>query len=180
MMMAEKCIICQIIDGDVPSKKIYEDDDAVVILDFNGANPGHSFVIPKQHVPILEQLPPALIGKLFNLANKVSSAVFDTLKADGTNIFVANGVSAGQKVAHFMINVIPRKNNDGISLQWQPRQLSEEEMSTVELKLKEEIESIGFKEVSKEKPEKKAQPIPNDLDLHGEDNCLVKSLRKIP
>lgn len=175
--MAEKCIICKIIDGVVPAKKIYEDDDIVAILDFNGANPGHSFVIPKQHIPILEQLPPHLVGKLFNVANKISSAIFDTLKVQGTNIFVANGVPAGQKVAHFMINIIPRKENDNINLQWQPKQLSEEEMSTIELKIKEEVGSIGIGEAPKTKQEK-AEPIPKEVS--GEDNYLVKQLRRIP
>ena len=178
-----ECVVCQIIDGEIPSKKIYEDDDIIAILDFNGANPGHTFVMPKQHTPILEQIPPHIIGKLFNVANKISSAIFDALKVQGTNIFVANGVPAGQKVAHFMVNVIPRKENDGINLQWQPRQLSEEEMSTVELKIKDEIGSIGVTSASSTAPkalkqEKKAEPISETVA--GEENYLFKQLRRIP
>lgn len=179
--MAEKCLICQIIEGEVPAKKIYEDDEVIAILDFNGANPGHSFVIPKQHVPIFEQVPSHLIGKLFNVANKISSAIFDALKVQGTNIFVANGVPAGQKVAHLMVNVIPRKENDGVKLDWTPKQLSEEEMSTVELKIKEEIGSIGFEEAPKTSETtqpKKSEPIPKDIS--GEESYLVKQLRRIP
>lgn len=176
--MADKCILCQIIDGAVPAKRIYEDDDILAILDFNGANPGHSFVIPKQHIPILEQTPSHLVGKLFNVANKISSAIFDTLKVQGTNIFVANGVPAGQKVAHFMINIIPRKENDGINIQWQPKQLSEEEMSTIELKIKEEVGDIGIGEAPKPKQEKRPEPISNEIE--GEENYLVKQLRRIP
>lgn len=175
--MAEQCIICQIINGEIPAKKIYEDDDILAILDFNGANPGHSFVIPKQHTPILEQIPYHLVGKLFNIANRVSSAIFDTLKVGGTNIFVANGVPAGQKVAHFMINVIPRKENDGINLEWQPKQLSEEEMSTIELKIKEEIGRVGFETTKTTKQEKK-EPIPKEI--FGEENYLTKQLKRIP
>lgn len=176
--MAGKCIICRIVDGEVPSKKIYEDDDVVAILDFNGANPGHSFVIPKQHIPILEQIPSHLVGKLFNVANKISSAIFDALKVQGTNIFVANGVPAGQKVAHCMINIIPRKENDGINLQWQPKQLSEEEMSTIELKIKEEIGSIGFSEAPA--PQKQETPKQISGEISGEDNYLLKQLKRIP
>jgi len=172
-----ECLICKIIDGTLPAKKIYEDDDLVAVLDFNGANPGHSFVIPKQHIPIFEQTPTHLVGKLFNIANKISSAIFDTLGVQGTNIFVANGVPAGQKVAHLMVNVIPRKENDGIKLEWQPKQLSEEEMSTIELKLKDEIGNIGFEEAPKAKPIK-AEPVSNEVS--GEDNYLVKQLRRIP
>ncbi|MBW2980801.1 HIT domain-containing protein, partial [Candidatus Woesearchaeota archaeon] len=137
-MGEESCILCQIVKGKIPAKKVYEDDDILAILDINGANIGHCFVMPKKHYPIFEQVPDYEIGKLFKVANAVSSAIFDTLKIEGTNIFVSNGVVAGQTVAHFMINVIPRNEGDGINLQWQSKQLNEEEMSTVELKLKEE------------------------------------------
>jgi len=175
--MSDTCIICKIVNGDVPAKTIYEDDDIIAILDFNGANPGHSFVIPKEHIPILEQVPSRLVGKMFNVANKISSAIFDTLKVQGTNIFVANGVPAGQKVAHFMVNIIPRKENDQVNMQWQPRQLSEEEMSTVELKIKGEVGNIGFDQVPQtSKPEHKVAA----KEVLGEDNYLVKSLRRIP
>lgn len=176
--MPDKCILCQIIEGEVPAKRIYEDDDILAILDFNGANAGHSFVIPKQHIPIFEQMPPHLIGKLFNIANRISSAIFDVLRVQGTNIFVANGIPAGQKVAHFMANVIPRKENDGINLQWQPKQLTEEEMSTIELKIKDEVGNVGMGDSSKAAKHEKPAPIPQEVS--GEDNYLVKQLRRMP
>src|SRR3989338_3286064 len=132
--MAE-CLICQIIEGHVPSKKLYEDDEVSAFLDLNGALLGHAFVVPKRHIPIFEHVPDTLVGKLFALSNRISTALFEGMNVQGTNIFVMNGVSAGQSVAHFMIQVLPRREKDGINLQWQPRQLTEEEMSTVELKL---------------------------------------------
>lgn len=149
----ENCIVCQIIANKIPSKKIYEDDLVMAVLDVNGANPGHCFIMPKNHYPIIEQVPDIEIGRLFQASNKLSGAIFESLGAQGTNIFVANGIPAGQTVAHFTINVIPRKENDGINLQWPPKQLSEEEMSTVELKLKEQTKNVG----SFEKEEKKTK-----------------------
>ena len=139
----EGCIVCGIIEGRVPSKKVYEDELVMAVLDVNGSNPGHCFVIPKNHYPIIEQVPDSEIGGLFQVSNKISTAIFESLGAQGTNIFVANGIPAGQTVAHFTINVIPRREIDGINLQWQPKQLREEEMSTVELKLKEQSKNIG-------------------------------------
>jgi histidine triad (HIT) family protein len=177
--MAEECVICQIIDGKVPSKKLYEDDEIIAFLDVNGSSPGHSFVVPKQHFPIFEQIPDKLAGKLFSVSNKISSALFDSLKIQGTNIFVTNGVSAGQSVAHFVINIIPRTEGDGINLQWKPRQLSEEEMSTVELKIKEGSANVGVEsteEAATEKKEEKRKTVSAD-----EDNYLWKSVnKKIP
>src|SRR3989338_5285393 len=106
--------------------------------------------MPKNHYPILEQVPDIEIGRLFQASNKISSAIFESLGVQGTNIFVANGIPAGQTVAHFTINVIPRKENDGINLQWQPKQLNEEEISTIELKLKEQTKNMGLFEEEEE------------------------------
>ena len=53
----ESCLICQIAASRIPSYKIYEDDSTLAFLDVNGANPGHCFVVPKNHYPIIEQVP---------------------------------------------------------------------------------------------------------------------------
>jgi len=60
-MSKEDCILCHIVNGKIPSKKLYEDDECIAILDVNGASPGHSFVIPKEHYPILEKVPDHLV-----------------------------------------------------------------------------------------------------------------------
>ena len=178
----ENCLICQIVGNKVPSYKIYENDLMLAVLDVNGANPGHCFVIPKNHYPIIEQVPDVELTQLFSVANKISSSIFENLKMQGTNIFVANGIPAGQTIAHFMINVIPRQENDGINLQWKPKQLTEEEMSTVELKLKDQIQDIGVGKIeSTEKPkpvpeETTAVPISDD----DEEDYVAKQMRRIP
>lgn len=180
--MAEKaregCIICQIIANKIPSKKIYEDDFVLAVLDINGSNPGHCFVMSKNHYPIIEQVPDIEIARLFQISNRISSAIFDSLGAQGTNIFVANGIPAGQTIAHFTINVIPRKENDGINLQWQPKQLGEEEMSTIELKLKEQAKHIGYFEKEEKKPRIQA-PKPVALS-EEEEEYFSKQLRRLP
>ncbi|MBW2984088.1 HIT domain-containing protein [Candidatus Woesearchaeota archaeon] len=178
-MGEENCILCQIISGKIPSKKIYEDEDALAILDINGANIGHCFIFPKKHYPIFEQVPDHEAANLFKVANAVSSSIFETLKIEGTNIFVSNGVAAGQTVAHFVINVIPRREGDGINLQWQPKQLNEEEMSTIEIKLKAETE--GGHRFEEKKQEEKPKQVREETEiLTGEENYLVKQLRRIP
>lgn len=178
----ENCLICQIVGNKVPSYKVYEDELLLAVLDVNGANPGHCFVIPKNHYPIIEQVPDAELANLFTVANKISSSIFENLKMQGTNIFVANGIPAGQTVAHFMINVIPRQENDMINLQWKPKQLTEEEISTVELKLKDQIQNIGVGKIeSTEKPKLKAEktaavPISDD----DEEDYIARQMRRIP
>ncbi|MDO8481374.1 MAG: HIT family protein [Nanoarchaeota archaeon] len=143
---------------------LFEDADIKAVLAPEPAVPGHTLVLPKQHVTIFEQVPDKIIGRLFSLANKVSSALFETMKVQGTNVFIENGVAAGQKIAHFAIHILPRKEGDGIDLQWQTRQLSEEEMATIELKLK-------------EKPMVPQEPAKKQL---AEDNYLWRSWNRRP
>ena len=172
------CLVCQIVENKIPSKKIYEDELVMAVLDVNGAVPGHSFVIPKNHYPIIEQVPDKEIGRLFQVSNKISSAIFESLGAQWTNVFVANGTPAGQTIAHFTINVIPRKENDGINLQWQPKQLSEEEMSTIELKLNEQTKNIGHFEKKEKKTKVQA---PKHVALsEEEEEYFTKQMRRLP
>ena len=180
MPTKESCLLCQIIEGRVPSKKVYEDELVLAVLDVNGANPGHCFVLPKNHYPILEQVPDPEIVKLFHVANRISSAIFENLGVQGTNLFVTNGVPSGQTVAHFMIHVIPRMENDGINLQWQPKQLTEEEMSTVELKIKEQSKNIGaFKTEEEEKVVKQPKPIAAP-STEEEEDYFSRQLERVP
>lgn len=172
------CQYCQIIQGIVKAKKVYEDDKVYALLSPMPASLGHIILFPKEHVPILEHVKDPLVAYLFSIANKLSTAVFDSLGAQGTNIIIQNGISAGQRVAHVCMHIILRRENDGLNLMWQPKQLNEEQMSTVELQLKEATNSIG----EFEKEEKK----PIDLDKKKEvkevkgDNYLLRQLRKIP
>src|SRR3989344_5732530 len=179
MISRESCLLCQIVANKIPSYKVYEDELTLAVLDVNGANPGHCFVMPKNHYPILEQVPDEELGNHFIVANKISSAIFETLKVQGTNIFVRNGIPAGQQVAHFLINVIPRKENDNVNLQWKPRQLSEEEMSTVELKLREQVKGRGIEKAQKAQAAKPEIPKPEPV-TDDEDDYFMRQMRRIP
>jgi len=110
----QQCIFCQIISGKIPAKKLYEDDQSLIILDINPASRGHLLLLPKKHYAILPQLNDGLTSHLFSLVKKYSKVLLKGLKADGTTIFIANGLVAGQKAQHFMIHLIPRKEGDSI------------------------------------------------------------------
>jgi len=156
---------------------LFEDEKNLVFLSDAPAALGHSIVSPKEHRPILESIPDFDIGDLFKIANKVSSSLFESLNIQGTNIIIQNGTAANQDAPHFTMNVIPRSENDNLGLTWQPRQLDEEEMSTIELKIKEFTKSIGaFEEVKKEplKIESKVEKIKESTD-----NYLLRQIRRI-
>jgi histidine triad (HIT) family protein len=177
--MSETCIFCQAVKGKTKLKKVYEDDDSIAVLHPKPAAKGHVVMFSKNHYNIVEQIPDYEFGDLFKKVNKISSAIFEGIGAQGTNIMIQNGVAAGQEVPHVSIHIIPRSQNDGINFQWQPKQLTEEEMSTVELTLKKEAEAIGgFQK------EKKKEPVKLDKKkvkkLSGEETDLIKQLQRIP
>lgn len=169
------CKFCQIIEGKRKVKKIYEDEKILAFLHPEPCTYGHIVLLPKEHFTIFEQIPDQEVGHLFDVANKLSTATFDSLGCGGTNMIVNNGTSAGQVVPHFSIDIVPRRENDGLNFQWQPKQLSEEEISTVEIILKEAAKDIGdFKKGKKE------EVVEEDKKVLDKEDYMVKSLRRIP
>ncbi len=146
------CDICRAIE-DKTSLMIYKDDEIVAMLDENPASFGQIVVLPKDHFTIIEQVPDYIVSKIFQVVNKLSVVAFESLGIEGTNILIQNGVAGGQGLPHFMVNIIPRVDGDGINLIWQPKQLTEEEMSTVELVLKEQAQTIGNFQYKKDEEE---------------------------
>jgi len=177
MSQKNNCEFCQIIDKKAEAKRVFEDEKALAILSPHPCCAGHILLMPKEHFSIIEQVPDYLIAHLSKIVNKISIAVFEILQAKGTNVLIQNGVAAGQKTNHFMIHIIPRKENDGFNFQWQPKQLNEEQMSTIELNLKEVTKGIGEFEKEENKPVKLDSEIEK---INKEDNYLIKQLNRIP
>ena len=157
---------------------VYEDGTAAILLHKSPAMPGHLLVLPKEHFTIIEQTPDPVVRKLAALSNKASASLLQVLGAGGTNVVIENGTGAQQQVPHLAINVIPRVDGDGINLQWQPRKLSEEQMSLIELQLKEQTKSLSVE------PERKEPIKLDDEKARGEvvkkSDYLTKQLRRLP
>jgi len=111
------CIFCRIVNGELPSHKIYEDGDFIAILDIAPANVGHAIVIPKGHCENIHELPEGIAEKLFPIAVRLSNAIRDAVSPDGLNILQNNGEYAGQSVNHFHLHLIPRRKGDGFTLE---------------------------------------------------------------
>ena len=110
------CIFCNIIAGEIPCKKIYEDDDMLAFLDINPMAPVHFLVIPKKHIEnllVLEEKDAALVGKLFFRAKELARQLKCEEKGGR---FVINAKSdGGQTVDHLHIHFL-----GGRSLGWPP------------------------------------------------------------
>ena len=159
---------------------IYEDKDVAAVISKEPASLGHIILYPKKHYPIIEQIPDYEFAHLFHIANKLSVAVFETIGCQGTNIIIQNGVAAGQTIPHVSVHIIPRKEEDGLNFEWDTKKLSEEEMSTVELKVKEETDKIGGFEKEKRKEVIKLDKKKTEKISSEEENYLIKQLRRIP
>lgn len=116
MRMKDDCIFCKILKGDIPSFCIYENDDFKVILDRFPAAKGHVLILPKEHYKDLFELPESISKQIYPLAQKIASAIKETLGADGINIVQNNGEAAGQSVFHFHMHIIPRYDGDKVVL----------------------------------------------------------------
>ncbi len=105
----KQCIFCRIINKEMPSKIVYEDDKVIAILDINPASEGHTLVMPKEHYPIMPLIPPEEFTHLSKITYELSKKINKALLKFGTNIFIANGYVAGQQSNHFMLHIIPRE-----------------------------------------------------------------------
>lgn len=166
-----KCDYCELERGHL--NVIYEDEMAVAVIKDTAVLPGQVTIFPRQHFTIMEMVPNDILRHCIVLANKVGIAVFDALEAQGTNILIQNGLSAGQNVPHFGIEVIPRREADGLNFQWQSKQLTEDELEL----LFQELE-----EGKKAKPKEIVAAVSeNGVEKgKGSENYLIKSLRRLP
>lgn len=108
----KECIFCKIIKGDIPSVKIYEDNNVIVFLDISQATRGHTLVVPKKHIKDIYELDETTAMNLFKIIPRISKALTKALHANGLNIVNNNKEVAGQTVGHFHIHLIPRYSDD--------------------------------------------------------------------
>ena len=101
------CIFCKIINGEIPSHKIYEDKNFLIFLDIKPVNPGHLLIIPKKHVIWMQEAEDKTIKDIFCLAKKMMLVLKKSLKCDFVSISVI-----GNEVPHFHIHLIPRYYKD--------------------------------------------------------------------
>ncbi|HGM4696015.1 TPA: HIT family protein [Streptococcus pyogenes] len=115
----ENCIFCSIIQGDIPSSKVYEDEQVLALLDISQTTKGHTLVIPKQHVRNLLEMTAETASHLFARIPKIARAIQSATGATAMNIINNNEALAGQTVFHAHVHLVPRYNEeDGISIQY--------------------------------------------------------------
>lgn len=112
------CIFCKIVNGEIPSLKLYEDDRILSFMDINPFNDGHCLVVLKDHAETLFQAEVSDLERSMRVVQRVARAVDAALSPPGMNLVQANGAAAGQTVFHYHMHVFPRRDSDGASLNW--------------------------------------------------------------
>ncbi|MBW2991053.1 HIT family protein [Candidatus Woesearchaeota archaeon] len=172
-----ECLICE----KLKEKKaliVYEDDTLIAVLPSKPAAVGHIRIMPKQHFSKLEELDDDLVQDLFFLANFSSASVFEALQAHGTNIIL------NESDNHLAIDIIPRKENDGLDFTWKPKQLTPEEMDETYNKIKDKAFVVGKAEQEPKPAETPAEAVKEEeiikIPEEEKTNYLIKHLEKIP
>lgn len=117
--MDNNCIFCKIINKEIPSKMIYEDNDFYAMLDIAPATRGHVLILPKEHAATMSELSDEKLSKILVLAKKIIKAMKKVHGFTDYNIIQNNGRLAGQTVDHYHLHLIPRYSIDEVSL-WSP------------------------------------------------------------
>lgn len=110
--MVEDCVFCKVVAGKLPSEKVLENDDFVVIKDVNPKVEGHSLVVSKEHYKTFMDMSSGMYGKFLGTVREAVSK----LGAEDFNLIVNSGKVAGQLVEHFHLHILPRREGDGFGV----------------------------------------------------------------
>lgn len=111
--MDNACVFCKIVAGEIPSYKIYEDDQVLAFLDINPVRPGHALLIPKKHYPMMPDVPDDLLAYIFLKTKELMLKIKSAMQADFAVVSVV-----GVDVPHFHVHIVPRKFNDDLANFW--------------------------------------------------------------
>ncbi|HRN88370.1 HIT family protein [Hyphomicrobium sp.] len=107
-------VFAKILRGEIPSHKVFENDDVIAFMDVMPQGPGHTLVVPKAASRNLLDADPAALAKLLPVVQKIAVAVKEAFAADGVSVFQYNEAAGGQSVFHLHIHVVPR--HEGVPL----------------------------------------------------------------
>ena len=106
------CLFCKIINGDIPSETVYEDDVVKVFLDINPTTNGDSLIIPKKHFKDFREVDNETLRHIDEVMKKLYPIYVEKLHCDGLTI--CHNMDYGQEIKHFHVHFIPRYTNDDV------------------------------------------------------------------
>jgi histidine triad (HIT) family protein len=113
------CIFCKIVNGEIPSAKVFENEHVFAFLDLSQVTKGHTLVIPKVHKENIFELTPEIASKVFEVVPQIANSIKKQFHPEGLNLLNNNGALAGQSVFHYHMHIIPRYGKgDGFGAVW--------------------------------------------------------------
>jgi histidine triad (HIT) family protein len=134
--MAEDCLFCGIVSGDVPAQVVDSDERTVAFMDINPATRGHALVVPREHASDLMDVSDQDLEATMAAARRLVRKMEETLRPDGFNVINACRPAAWQTVFHYHLHVIPRYDDDPLKLPWVPRGAPEDEIAAVAARIR--------------------------------------------
>ncbi|CAI9401279.1 hypothetical protein ANOBCDAF_00664 [Pleomorphomonas sp. T1.2MG-36] len=101
-------IFAKILSGDIPSHKVYEDDDTLAFMDVMPQSDGHTLILPKTPSRNILDVDPEVLAKVIKVTQKIAKAAVKAFEADGAVVMQYNEAPAGQTVFHLHFHVVPR------------------------------------------------------------------------
>lgn len=118
--MADDCIFCKIVAGELPATKVYEDDATLAFMDIAPWTRGHALVVPKAHSTDLGEISAEDLSAVALTAQRIAELQKERLGAEGVNLLNCYGAAAWQTVFHTHVHVIPRYAGDGMVVPARP------------------------------------------------------------
>lgn len=109
------CVFCKIVNGEIPSYKVYEDENVLAILDISQATKGHTLILAKKHFKNLYDINEDTAAKVFSCVPKIAKAIKKAFNPIGLNVLI-NTDKPLQSVYHFHLHLIPRYPVDGVEI----------------------------------------------------------------
>jgi histidine triad (HIT) family protein len=111
------CVFCSIVAGETESSQVYRDDSVIAFLTIGPVTEGHVLVCPVDHYPYLADLPDDVATEMFRVSREIAGAIrASSIRAEGINLFYADGEIAFQEVFHSHMHVFPRYEGDTFKL----------------------------------------------------------------
>ena len=129
------CTFCRIVEGLLPSWRVYEDERTVAFLDKGQVTRGHTLVVPRRHAEDIWVLSEEDAGAVMQSVHRVARLLRDRLAPIGLNVTQANGRAAWQEVFHYHVHLIPRYGNDQFRPPWRSTSPSEDQLTGVQEQL---------------------------------------------
>jgi histidine triad (HIT) family protein len=135
----DSCVFCKILSKRLDASYVYKGKNYSAFLDIHPVNKGHVLVVPNTHFENFSEIPPHIVGEMFEIAQRILLAIPKSkIECQGANLFLSDGAVAGQEVPHSHLHIVPRFKGDGHRMGFShanPGRVDHETLKSVALEL---------------------------------------------